>query len=167
VKILLATDAAWIVDDVVAALSGEGVQFLVCREGRIVSRQVAAQEPDLVITDLQIGSMGGMAVTMALRLDESAGAVPHVPVLMLLDREADIHLARRSGAEGWLVKPINPLTLKRATTALLDGGTYTDGVARAKPIIGGPDPDEEPVEAEDPAEATAEDSAEEEPAPAG
>jgi len=167
VKILLATDAAWIVDDVVAALSGDGVSFLVCREGRVVSQQVAAEEPDLVITDLQIGSMGGMAVTMALRLDESVGAVPHVPVLMLLDREADIHLARRSGAEGWLVKPINPLTLKRATAALLEGGTYTDGVARAKPIIGGPDPVEEshdePTEPSD----QAEDSAEEEPAPAG
>ena len=53
--------------------------------------------------------MGGMAVTMALRLDESAGMLPHVPVLMLLDRRADVHLARRSGADGWLIKPLDPL----------------------------------------------------------
>ena len=45
------------------------------------------------VLDLQIGSMGGMAVTMALRLDESSGRLPHVPVLMLLDRVADVHLA--------------------------------------------------------------------------
>ena len=64
--------------------------------------------------DLQIGSMGGMAVTMALRLDESPGALPHVPVLMLLDREADIHLAKRCAADRYLVKPLDPLTLKRA-----------------------------------------------------
>jgi DNA-binding response OmpR family regulator len=165
VKILLATDAAWVVDDVVAALSAEGVIFMVVREGRIVSRQVAAEQPDLVITDLQIGSMGGMAVTMALRLDETVGAVPHVPVLMLLDREADIHLARRSGAEGWLVKPLNPLTLKRATKALVDGGTYPGAAPVADPVPAqAEDADaEEVAEAED----AAEDSAEEEPATAG
>ena len=73
-------------------------------------RRTATGEPfDIAIFDLQIGSMGGMAVTMSLRLDESAGGVPHVPVLMLLDRVADVHLARRSGADGWLVKPLDPL----------------------------------------------------------
>ena len=62
--------------------------------------------------------MGGMAVTMALRLDESSGALPHVPVLMLLDRFADVHLARRSGADGWMVKPLDPLRLRRAVRAI-------------------------------------------------
>jgi DNA-binding NarL/FixJ family response regulator len=73
--------------------------------------------------------MGGMAVTMALRLDESAGMVDHVPVLMLLDRSADLHLARRSGAEGWLIKPLDALRLRLAVDAIMAGGTYTEGVA--------------------------------------
>jgi CheY-like chemotaxis protein len=161
VQILVATDADWIVDDVVAALGGDGVSFIVCREGRVVSDQVAERRPDLVITDLQIGSMGGMAVTMALRLDESSGAVPYAPVLMLLDRAADIHLAKRSGAEGWIVKPVNPLQLKRAVAALTNGVTYPGGPA-PEPV----DPAPEPV---DPAEGTvdAANSPEEEPATAG
>jgi len=129
VHILLATDADWIVDEVTAALGGDDVSFVVCREGRVVSDQVAERLPDLAICDLQLGSMGGMAVTMALRLDESAGMVDHVPVLMLLDRAADLHLARRSGAEGWLIKPLDALRLRRATDAILDGGTYTEGLA--------------------------------------
>jgi DNA-binding response OmpR family regulator len=128
VNVLIATDADWIVDEITAALGADGVIFTVCREGRIVSDQVAAKVPDLAVLDLQIGSMGGMAVTMSLRLDESSGLLPHVPVLMLLDRRADLHLARRSGAEGWLVKPLDPLRLKRAAKAILDGGTYTEGV---------------------------------------
>ena len=73
-------------------------RFTVCRDGRAVAGQVAAKTPDLCILDLQIGSMGGMAVTMSLRLDESAGVLPRVRVLMLLDRRADLHLARRSAA---------------------------------------------------------------------
>ena len=82
--ILLATDADWIVDEVIAALGDDDVHFTVCREGRAVSGQVAERMPDLAILDLQVGSMGAMAVTMSLRLDESAGVVDHVPVLMLL-----------------------------------------------------------------------------------
>ena len=128
VHILLATDANWIVDEVLAALGDDDVHFTICREGRAVAGQVQERLPDLAILDLQIGSMGGMAVTMALRLDESAGAVDHVPVLMLLDRPADLHLARRSGAEGWLIKPLDSLRLRRATDAVVAGGTYTEGL---------------------------------------
>jgi len=65
VHILLATDADWIVDEVIAALGDDDVHFTVCREGRVVAAEVKQQVPDLAILDLQIGSMGGMAVTMA------------------------------------------------------------------------------------------------------
>ena len=73
VEIIIATDASWVVDDVTAALSADDVNFTVCREGRIVSDLVEENTPDLVILDMQIGSMGGPAVTMSLRLDESSG----------------------------------------------------------------------------------------------
>ena len=82
----------------------------------------------MAIFDLQIGSMGGMAVTMSMRLDESSGRLPHVPVLMLLDRIADVHLAKRSGADGWLVKPLDPLRLRRAVRAVVRGEMYTEGL---------------------------------------
>ena len=104
-----------------------------CSEGAGVSSwsptAASKGEPfDIAIFDLQIGSMGGMAVTLALRLDESAGVVPHVPVVMLLDRVADVHLARRSGAEGWMVKPLDPLRLRRAVSTVMTGGTYVEGI---------------------------------------
>lgn len=125
--ILLATDADWIVEEVTAALGGPDTTFTVCREGRVVSRVVAERTPDLAIVDLQVGSMGGMAITMALRLDESGGLLPHVNVLMLLDRTVDAFMARRSGAEGWLVKPLDALRLQRATRAVAAGQRYTEG----------------------------------------
>jgi len=119
VHVLIATDAQWVVDDIVATLSGPETSFTVCRNGRDVTDVVKARTPDLAILDLQSGSMGGMAVTMNLRLDESSGAVPHVPVLMLLDRQADIFLARRSGADGWLVKPLDSMKIQRAVDAII------------------------------------------------
>jgi DNA-binding response OmpR family regulator len=120
VHVLLASDAQWVVDEVVAALGGPETSFTVCRNGRDVTEVVKARTPDLAILDLQSGSMGGMAVAMNLRLDESSGAVPHVPVLMLLDRTADVFLARRSGADGWLIKPLDALKIQRSVDAILN-----------------------------------------------
>jgi len=84
--------------------------------------------------------MGGMAVCLELRLEASYGNLPHVPVLMLLDRRPDVFLAKRSGAEGWLVKPLDPLRLRRATAALLDGGTYHDDSYQPVPVLVGEGP---------------------------
>ncbi len=118
--ILVATDADFVLDEVTAALAGPDTSFTVCRNGRDVAKVIAARTPDLCVLDLQIGSMGGMAVTMALRLDESAGLLPRVPVLMLLDRVADLHLAKRSAADGWVVKPLDALTLQLAVDRILN-----------------------------------------------
>ena len=117
--VLVATDAQWVVDEIVAALSGPETSFTVCRNGRDVTDVVMARTPDIAILDLQSGSMGGMAVAMNLRHDESSGAMPRVPILMVLDRQADIFLARRSGADSWIVKPLDALSIKRGVACAL------------------------------------------------
>jgi DNA-binding response OmpR family regulator len=70
--------------------------------------------------------MGGMAACLNLRLEEGAGRLGHVPVLMLLDRRADVFLARRSEAEGWIIKPLDALRTRAAVRALLAGDRYED-----------------------------------------
>ncbi len=128
VHILVATDAQWVLDDVMAALSSPSTTFTVVTNGREVGKAVKERTPDLAILDLQVGTMGGMAITMDLRLDHSSGAMPHVPVLMLLDRKADIHLARRSGANGWLIKPLSALKLRKAAQEIASGGCFAEGL---------------------------------------
>ena len=39
------------------------------------------------------------------------------------------------GAEGWVVKPLDPIRLRRAVTALLDGGTYYDESYRPLSVV--------------------------------
>jgi DNA-binding response OmpR family regulator len=126
--LLLATDADWIADEVDAALAEAGVEVRRVNAGALVLPAAHEKLPDLVILDSQIGNMGGIAACMALRLDESVGRLPPLPVLILLDRHADVFLARRSLADGWMVKPLDSFRLRRAVRTLLDGGRHEEGV---------------------------------------
>lgn len=123
--VLIASDAPWVHEEIRSALPGTtSVRSLVA--GRAVAAAVHEQTPDLVVLDFQIGNMGGMATCLELHNEESGGRLPHVPVLMLLDRQADVYLARQSKAEGFMVKPLDPLRVRKAVNALLNGGEYVD-----------------------------------------
>ncbi len=124
--ILVASDAPSVIDEVTAAVGGPETEVRSVVNGLDVMPAVQERLPDLAVLDLQIGNMGGMAVSLDLRLEEGAGRLGHVPVLMLLDRRADVFLAKRSAVEGWLVKPLDPIRLRRAVQAILAGGTYFD-----------------------------------------
>ena len=126
---LLATDADWIHEDIDAALAGDDIEVFRVRQGVEVLPTTRDLAPDLVILDLQIGNMGGMATCMDLRLDESVDRLPHVAVLMLLDRDVDAFLAKRAGADGWIVKPLDAFRLRAAATAVLAGEAYHEGMA--------------------------------------
>jgi DNA-binding response OmpR family regulator len=96
------------------------------RAGREVRVAVQALEPDLVVLDLQIGSMGGMATCMDLRLEEGAGRLEPQNVLMLLDRRVDVFLAEQADADGWLVKPLDAARIRLAAAALVAGESWTE-----------------------------------------
>lgn len=124
--VLLASDADWLIEEVRSALSDPGTHVNVVRAGAEVRDSVSNENPDLVILDLQIGNMGGMATCMDLQLEIGAGRISHVPVLMLLDREADLYLAQQAGAQGWLVKPLDSFRLKMTSVKLLSGEDMRD-----------------------------------------
>jgi DNA-binding response OmpR family regulator len=134
--VVLAADAAWVVDEVRGVLSDPGDTVRVVGAGELVLPEVVDDKPDLVILDLQIGNMGAMAACMELRLEESGGRIDHVPVLLLLDRRPDVFLARRTEAEGWIVKPLDPIRLRKAVRALLAGGRFEDPSRRPPTIAG-------------------------------
>ena len=104
------------------------------RAGADVEAAILHLDPDLVILDLQIGNIGGMATCMNIRIEQDMGRIADIPVLMLLDRDDDVFLARRSKADGWLIKPVEPFRLRKAATVpLLAGSSYTEGVPADAP----------------------------------
>ena len=139
-SILVASDAPSLRREVAANIEGPDTSVRAVASGPEVIAAVHENLPDLLVVDMQMGSMGGMAVCQELRLEESYDVLKHVPVLMLLDRRPDVFLARRSGAEGWLVKPLDPLRLRRAVRALVAGGTFFDESYQPVPVLVGADP---------------------------
>jgi DNA-binding response OmpR family regulator len=133
-RLLIASDAPWVHDEVSSVLASADTDLRHVSWGADVLPAVVARTPDLVILDLQIGNMGGIATCMELRLEESGGRLPHVPVLILLDRRPDVFLAKRAGAEGWLVKPLDPIRLRKAVYELLVGRTYHDAASTPEPV---------------------------------
>jgi DNA-binding response OmpR family regulator len=141
---LVASDAPTLRREVEAVISGPDIEVRSVTSGPEVVSFVGEESPDLVIVDMQMGNMGGMAVCLELRLQESYDAVDHIPVLMLLDRRPDVFLARRSSAEGWLVKPLDPIRLRRAVQALLTDGTFYDDSFTPVPVLVGAEPQLQP-----------------------
>lgn len=70
-------------------------------------RKLADQEPpDVIVTDLNMPSMGGLEFTRAVRNDSRFRFTP----IFLLTNETDRRHRdelKSAGATGWLVKPVN------------------------------------------------------------
>ena len=111
-RYLVVTDEPWVRNEVRAALSIGDVELIDHDDPGTAAETALATGVDAVIVDLQVASMGGMAVARAVR-----GAEPEqgaLPVVLLLDRAADLFLAGRAGANGWVVKPFTAAELREA-----------------------------------------------------
>ena len=134
-EIVIAADDQSVYDDLASVLAEPDTSVRWVRAGEAVREEVNRRPADLVIADMQIGTMGGVAVSMDLKLEADAGRLEPCPVLLVLDRRPDVFMARRSGAEGWLVKPIDPIRLRTAVSALLAGGTWHDASFTPQPVV--------------------------------
>jgi DNA-binding response OmpR family regulator len=114
-RVLVVADEPWVRNAVHAALSEAGVALIDHADPETVAL-TAADDIDVVLVDLQVGSMGGMAVTRAMKDAQPEGRT--VPVIMLLDRSADSFLAGRAGAEAWVTKPFDAAELRHAVKSV-------------------------------------------------
>jgi DNA-binding response OmpR family regulator len=111
-KVLLVTDASWVANEVRASLSLGEWSIEEISDPRLTTTLVMEKRPDAVIVDMQVGSMGGMAVIRGIRGEVDEADRPRT--VLLLDRSADEFIARRAGADACVLKPINAYELRAA-----------------------------------------------------
>jgi DNA-binding response OmpR family regulator len=101
-----------VVNDVEASLSRGDWEIEVIDDPVQTAARVVESQPDVVIVDLQVRNMGGMAVVRDIRATVPVEATPRL--VILLDRTVDGFLARRAGADAWVVKPFTDHALRQA-----------------------------------------------------
>ena len=118
VDVLVVADGAWVINGIRSALDDGSFSLEVVDDPRTVNGATASLR-DLIVVDLQIGSMGGMAVTRAIRAACSKADVVVPPIILLLDRAADAFLAKRAGADAWVRKPLQGFELREVADRLV------------------------------------------------
>ncbi|HUG07534.1 MAG TPA: response regulator [Acidimicrobiia bacterium] len=109
---LVVADGRWVTNEVRSALSVDSWVIEEIDDPRAVTDRLEESKVDAVIIDMQVGSKGGMAVVRSIRQTFEAADRPRM--VLLLDRSADVFLARRAGADASVLKPFDAPELRAA-----------------------------------------------------
>jgi two-component system chemotaxis response regulator CheY len=104
---LVVDDSATMREMVSYTLKQAGFEPLTGGNGQEGLERLTGQPVDLIITDLNMPVMDGLAFISAVRARD---AYKFTPILMLTtEAQADMKAkGKAAGATGWLVKPFNP-----------------------------------------------------------
>jgi len=132
-RVLIIDDHALFRVGLQGLLEQRGIEVADAVASGIEGLQRAAElRPDIVLLDLRMPDMGGLAVLEKLRENE-----PGIPVVMLTtsNEETDLIKSLRSGAQGYLLKDMEPDELVSALRDIENGKNVvaqdlTDALAR-------------------------------------
>ncbi len=103
-RVLIADDNTDMREYLARLLSGAGYQVEAVVDGQEALETVRASVPDLVISDVMMPRLDGLALVAALRADPRTSAVPVVLLSARAGQEASIE-GLQAGADDYLVKP--------------------------------------------------------------
>ncbi len=88
-------------------------------DGRTAMKMMRENPPDLLVLDIMMPQMDGWEILKLMREDEG---LKELPVVVLTAKVQDEDMARgwRMGADGYIVKPFNPVNLADALRKVLE-----------------------------------------------
>ncbi len=141
IRVLLVDDDALVRSGLKMMLAGAGQVAVVgeAQDGRGVLAAVDLHHPDVVLMDIRMPGLDGIAATRLLRGQPSA---PAVIVLTTFDADELVLRALQAGAAGFLLKDSPPADIVRAIQAVHAGeGSLSPSVARRLIAMVAGDPD--------------------------
>jgi DNA-binding NarL/FixJ family response regulator len=120
VRVLVVDDDALVRAGLSMLLAGaEDIEIVgEATDGSEVAQAVAEHRPDVVLMDIRMPGMDGLAATELLRAHEDA---PEVIVLTTFEADDYVLRALRAGASGFLVKDTPPAEIVRGVRAVAAG----------------------------------------------
>jgi DNA-binding NarL/FixJ family response regulator len=122
IRVLLADDQALLRSGLRALLDGEPDIEVVAEagDGAEATRLAADLTPDVVLMDIRMPQVDGLAATKAITADERLAEV-RILILTTFDLDEYVFEALRSGASGFLVKDTEPAELIHAVRTVAAG----------------------------------------------
>jgi DNA-binding NarL/FixJ family response regulator len=120
IRVLVVDDDALVRAGLSMVLAGAEDILIVgeAADGNEVTQAVSEHEPGVVLMDIRMPGMDGLAATELLRAQEDA---PEVIVLTTFDADEYVLRALRAGASGFLLKDTAPADIVRAVRAVAAG----------------------------------------------
>jgi two-component system chemotaxis response regulator CheY len=108
--ILTVDDSRTMRDMLMLALSQAGYRVVQAEDGVHGLEVLAGEQPDVIITDINMPRLDGFGFIEGVRRDDAKRAIP----ILVLTTESDAEKksrARAAGATGWIVKPFDSAKL--------------------------------------------------------
>lgn len=100
-------------------LEGEGYRVLVAANATEALQAVKASKPDLILMDIHLPSLDGLALTKLLRSDMVSRHIKIVAISAYASTEDDKRIIA-AGCDGFIPKPIDTRTLAASIREYLD-----------------------------------------------
>ena len=117
-KILIIDDENFFVEPLKMYLNRSGFETVAAADGMSGLKMARQEKPDLIILDLMLPGISGFEVCRLLKFDSRFQKIPIV-IVSAKDTEKDKSLGKKSGAELYLTKPLDPKMLIERINGLL------------------------------------------------
>jgi two-component system cell cycle response regulator DivK len=104
-KVLIVEDNAANMTLAIFLLRSVGHTVLSATDAEAGVTMARAEQPNLILMDIQLPGMDGLEATMLLKRDEATGAIP-VIALTALAMKGDEQRIRAAGCDGYIAKPM-------------------------------------------------------------
>jgi len=133
-KILVVDDDAANRELLQETLIAEGLEVVTAPDGRSSLEEFARLKPDLVLLDVNMPFLDGFEVCRRLKSNPETRLTPVVLVTGLTGREDRVR-GIKSGADGFLSKPVDQSELLAHVRSLLSLKAHTDELERAELVL--------------------------------
>ncbi len=103
-KILIVDDERTTVALVKFGLAGQGYEVITANDGQEALTKVEAENPDLIVLDVQMPNMSGYEFMGELKQRQG---IETTPVIMLTANETMQDIFKLEGVKGYFVKPVD------------------------------------------------------------